>query len=185
VFLDRDGVLNKTIIKNNLPYPPACLEELVIIDDAYEALAQLKAVGFLLIGATNQPDVARGTTTFATVEAINNKLVSELPLNEIRACCHDDIDHCACRKPLPGLLLQAANDYGIDLDNSFMIGDRWRDIEAGHQAGCRTILIDYQYGERLPSVAPNYIANSLLQAAQWILNNINREKLANGTLFIT
>lgn len=166
VFLDRDGVLNDAIIKNGKPYPPASLSELVIAPDVLPALNLLKSLGYLLIGATNQPDVARGTTKQSTVEEMNQALLQQLPLDEIRVCYHDDKDACHCRKPLPGLLLDAALHHHIDLTKSFMIGDRWRDIEAGVHATCKTIWLDRSYQEKKPS--PHFTALSLIEAATWI-----------------
>lgn len=166
--MDRDGVLNDAIIKDGKPYPPSTLMELVIADDVLPALKDLKALGYLLIGATNQPDVARGTTDKSLVEAINQALLDKLPLDEIRVCYHDNDDLCECRKPAAGLLLQAANDYSIDLTESIMIGDRWKDIEAGQRAGCHTIWIDRQYQEAQPKQQPSYTAISLSDAATWI-----------------
>lgn len=168
IFLDRDGVLNQAIIKNGKPYPPASIDELTIPNDVQKALYILKSAGFLLIGATNQPDVARGTTSKAVVEAINAKLMANLPLDEIRVCYHDDADNCECRKPSPGLLTQAAAEHGIDLAHSFMIGDRWKDIDAGQKAGCKSIWINNNYLEKQPD-APDFIAASLTEAANWIL----------------
>lgn len=167
IFLDRDGVLNLAIVKNGKPYPPASLDELVIPPGVHPALAALKADGFYLIGATNQPDVARGTTTRAHVEALNAKLMAALPLDEIMVCYHDDAENCDCRKPKPGLILLAAEKYNLALKNCFMIGDRWRDIEAGQQANCKTIWLDYQYDEKKPT-HPDYVTTTLEQAAQWI-----------------
>src|SRR5690349_1452719 len=111
VFLDRDGVLNSAIVKNNKPYPPASLNELYIPDDVPHALSALKAEGYLLIGATNQPDVARGKTPRELVESINAKVMQVCALDEIRVCYHDDHDNCHCRKPLPGLIIEAANEH--------------------------------------------------------------------------
>jgi D-glycero-D-manno-heptose 1,7-bisphosphate phosphatase len=169
VFLDRDGVLNAAIIKNGKPYPPASLEELRIPQDVPSALAKLKSAGFILIGATNQPDVARGTTSRALVDTINTEIMKTCPLDEIRVCFHDDVDECHCRKPLPGLLLDAAKDYAIDLQQSVMIGDRWKDIEAGQRAGCKTIWLNQNYAEKTPEIAPSFIATTLTEAVGWIL----------------
>jgi D-glycero-D-manno-heptose 1,7-bisphosphate phosphatase len=169
IFLDRDGVLNAAIIKNGKPYPPASLAELVIPEGVQEALTALKSAGFMLIGATNQPDVARGTTTRDLVEAINEKLVGALALDEIRVCYHDDSDQCECRKPLPGLLTRAAEDHGIDLQKSVMVGDRWKDIAAGQNAGCKTVWLNYSYQEAAPKVPPDLTTSSLINAANWIL----------------
>jgi len=166
IFLDRDGVLNRAIIKNGKPYPPATLDELEIIEDVPEALAILKDLGFMLIGATNQPDVARGKTTKEFVETVNAFLLKELPLHDIKVCYHDDIDCCNCRKPLPGLLLQAANEHNIDLTKSIMIGDRWKDIDAGKNAGCQTVWINRDYSEKTPT--SDFMTTSLSEAANWI-----------------
>ena len=168
IFLDRDGVLNDAIIRHGKPYPPASLAEVVIAADVLPALTLLKSLGYLLIGATNQPDVARGTTEKSLVQAINGKLLHELPLDEIRVCYHDDQDECDCRKPLPGLLIKAAKDHGIDLSQSVMVGDRWKDIEAGQKAGCKTIWIDRHYQESKPQKTPDFISTSMMQAALWI-----------------
>ena len=169
VFFDRDGVLNEAIVRDGKPYSPAGLEEVVIPGDAHEALRRLQDAGFVLIGATNQPEVARGTQRREIVEAINAALLDRLPLERIFVCYHDDRDGCSCRKPRPGLLLQAAEEYGIDLARSFMIGDRWRDVEAGRRAGCRTVLLVGRHSEEVPT-APEYTAQSLSDAASWVLS---------------
>jgi D-glycero-D-manno-heptose 1,7-bisphosphate phosphatase len=169
VFLDRDGVLNEVMVRDGLPYPPASLEDLRLVPDAAAALACLKAAGFLLIVATNQPDVARGTQSRAIVEAMNRAVAAELPLEDFFVCWHDDADACACRKPKPGLLLQAAARHRIDLTATFLIGDRWRDIDAGAAAGCRTVLIDRGYRDRAPQTEPTHRATSLTDAVNWIV----------------
>ena len=148
VFLDRDGVLNKAVVVNGNPYPPASLETLELDDYAIEGVALLKNMGFLTIVVTNQPDIARGSKDIANVEIINDFLKKKLGIDAIYICPHDDQDHCDCRKPKPGLILRAKIDFPIlDIENSYMIGDRWRDIEAGVAAKCHTIFIDYGYKE--------------------------------------
>lgn len=171
VFLDRDGVINQAIVKNGKPYPPSQLSELKIIAGVQEAFQDLRAAGFLLIVVTNQPDVARGTTDKSVVEKINNALMSKLPLNDVFVCYHDNKDQCDCRKPLPGLILQAAAKYDINLTSSFMVGDRWRDVEAGKNAGCKTIWINAGYDEPRPKSIPDFEASSLKEAATLILMN--------------
>ncbi len=168
VFLDRDGVLNHAVIRHGKPYPPSSLEELSIPDDAKSALDTLKLAGFLLIVVTNQPDVTRKKTSLEQVELINNTLKTTLDLDDVRVCYHDDADKCPCRKPKPGLITQAALDYQINLSESFMIGDRWRDIEAGHDAGVKTIWLYNDYNEKKPKYAPDFTAASLSEAAGWI-----------------
>lgn len=169
VFLDRDGVINRAIVRNGKPYPPSGLEELEILPGVGAALVRLKAAGFVLVVVSNQPDVARGTTARDTVEIINAKLAESLPVDDFRMCFHDSGDGCVCRKPNPGMLLAAARDHGIDLASSFMIGDRWRDIEAGQRAGCKTFFVDYGYDEQQPE-ACDFRVKSLGDAAEIILS---------------
>jgi D-sedoheptulose 7-phosphate isomerase len=169
VFLDRDGVINRVFVREGKPFPPATLKELEILPGVPEALQELKQHGYKLVVVTNQPDVRRGTQSKATVEAMHQALSARLPLDDILVCYHTDQDKCDCRKPLPGMLLEGARKHNIDMATSFMVGDRWRDIEAGYNAGCRTILIDYGYSERPPDRAPDFRAKSLHEAADWIL----------------
>jgi len=168
VFLDRDGVINRAHIREGRPYPPVDLKEVEILPGVFEALTALHQAGFLLIVVTNQPDVARGATSREAVEKINKHLASCLAIDEFYTCYHDTDDGCDCRKPQPGALLAAAQKYDIDLASSYMVGDRWRDIEAGQLAGCKTIFIDYKYAEKQPE-SFDFRVNSLLKASQIIL----------------
>jgi transaldolase len=166
VFLDRDGVLNTAVVRDGKPYPPASVDDLVIAPDAVQALRRLRAAGYRLVVVTNQPDVARGTQRREVVEGINAALAAALPLDEIRVCYHDDRDGCACRKPAPGLLTQSPEH---DLARSVMVGDRWRDVEAGRRAGVgASILIDREYAEP-PGADPDVRVRSLTEAVDWIL----------------
>lgn len=170
IFLDRDGVLNVSVIRNKMPYSPQSVAELAILPGVEKALERLKAAGYLLICVTNQPDVARGKQTQSVVEAINAELKTQLPsLDQIIACYHDDKDNCSCRKPRPGMLLQAAGEYGIDFSKSYMVGDRWSDIEAGHRTGCKTIFLDHGYEEYWKGRAADFTTFTLTDAANWIL----------------
>src|ERR1700677_3493787 len=172
VFLDRDGVLNRAVVRDGKPFPPPSdVEELELLPDVASSLRDLKAHGFSLFVITNQPDVARGTCTRESVEALHQTLASSLPVDDIFVCYHDDNDHCACRKPKPGLLFEAQRKHNIDLEGSFMVGDRWRDIDAGHSAGCKTILIDYGYRERKSAQPPEATVRSLREAADWIISS--------------
>jgi D-glycero-D-manno-heptose 1,7-bisphosphate phosphatase len=169
VFLDRDGVLTRALVRDGKAYAPVTPAEMEIDPDAPAALARLKAAGFLLVVITNQPDVARGITRRQDVETMHATLLAALPLDAFFVCYHDNADACACRKPQPGMLLQAAIAHAIDLAQSFMIGDRWRDIDAGASAGCRTIWIDRGYRERAPNHMPDTRVDSLRAAADWIV----------------
>ena len=168
VFLDRDGVINRALVRAGKPYPPAGVDELELLPGVSKALSRLKRAGFALIVVSNQPDVARGKTSQATVETINATLAEALPIDEFRVCYHDSQDHCACRKPKPGMLIDAARERDIDCARSFMIGDRWRDVEAGAAAGCKTIFVDYGYDERRPKRI-DYTVHSLTEAVEIIL----------------
>jgi len=162
------------MVREGKPYPPSNLAELEILPDVGAALYNLKAVGYFLIVVTNQPDVARGTTRRETVEEINAVLTTELPIDEIRTCYHDDDNRCICRKPKPGAIVDAAKQYDIDLSSSFMVGDRWRDIEAGQRAGCRTVFVDCGYDEEKPE-SFDFKAASLAEAAVIILGELKNE----------
>ncbi len=174
VFLDRDGVLNEAVVRDGKPYPPDSAVDVKIVAGAVEALGRLKALGLPLIVVTNQPDVARGRQTVAAVEAIHQRLKAELPIDDFLACYHDDRDGCVCRKPKPGLILEGAARHGADPGRSFLVGDRWRDIDAGQAAGCRTVWIDRGYRERGPSAAADARVTSLAEAVEWILTQLEK-----------
>ncbi len=170
ILLDRDGVINEAVIKDGKPYPPASIAELIIAADIQPSLTALKAAGFVLIVVTNQPDVARGKTTVDAVGAIHAHLMAQLPLDDILVCYHDDKDQCLCRKPQPGLLLRAAKQYNLDLSHCVMVGDRWRDIEAGQRAGCKTVWLNNGYTEKAPRLPADFTTTSLQNAAEGILD---------------
>jgi D-sedoheptulose 7-phosphate isomerase len=171
VFLDRDGVINRAFVRDGKPYSPPTVEDLEILPGVPEALRDLKAQGYRVLVVTNQPDVARGKQSLQTLEAMHRQLKSELPIDDIFVCTHTEKDECDCRKPQPGMLLEAARKHNIDLGNSFMVGDRWKDIDAGYNAGSKTILIDYGYSERPPDHAPDLTVRSFREAADWIIRS--------------
>jgi len=170
VFLDRDGVINRALERDRKPYPPRHLDEFEILPDAAIACAKLKQAGFLLVVATNQPDVGRGTLKREIVEMIHAEMCRRLPIDRVEVCYHPggEQSNCDCRKPKPGMLLRAARKLGIDLAQSWMVGDRWRDVDCGCAAGCRTIFIDRGYAEELRQ-KPHFSAGNLTQAADIIL----------------
>jgi D-glycero-D-manno-heptose 1,7-bisphosphate phosphatase len=164
-FLDRDGVLNQTLLIGGVPKPPNSISEVKILNGALEGIQLLKKNGFIPVVITNQPDVARGKQSKEIVEAINLHIGSKLQIEHFFTCFHDDLDYCSCRKPAPGLILQAAAQLQLDTSRSFLVGDRWRDITAGQAAGCQSYFIDYSYGEKQPDM-PYFKVNSLLEAAR-------------------
>jgi D-glycero-D-manno-heptose 1,7-bisphosphate phosphatase len=170
VFLDRDGVLNRSMVRSGRPYAPTSLDEFELLPGVIEAVTNLRIAGFLLIVVTNQPDVATGTVSRGVLDEIHQKLRAALALDDIKVCCHVDADRCPCRKPQPGMLLEAAREWSIDLGRSFMVGDRWRDVSAGKAAGCTTIFVDYGYAERQVD-APDFVVTSLDEAVKIILGN--------------
>ena len=172
VFLDRDGVINRTFVRDGKPCPPATLSHFEILPGVHEALGQLKKAGFLLIVVTNQPDVARGLQRRDVVEAMHQRLRDELPLDDIKACYEAETPASACYKPKPGMLLEAARERNIDLSRSYMVGDRWRDVGCGRAAGCFTIFIDGDYIEALRE-APDVTCADLREAAHVILRHAN------------
>ena len=168
VFLDRDGVLNRVIVKDGVPHPPDCLDQFDFLAGVPRALSHLREAGFPLVVVTNQPDVARGTQTRERVEEMNAQVRAQLPVLDVFTCYHDTADGCDCRKPKPGLLLAAARRWRLDPQTSFLIGDRWSDIAAGQAAGCRTVLLDKPYSGR-DRCTPDYCAADLPEAVCWIL----------------
>jgi len=170
VFLDRDGVINRAPVRDGKPRPPATLEEFEILPGVAEALRALDQAGFLLIVATNQPDVARGLQRRDVVEAMHGTLREALPLDDIKVCYELESPSSARYKPKPGMLLEAARERDIDLARSYMVGDRWRDVGAGKRAGCFTIFIDRGYAEPLTDT-PDATCADLAQAAAIILRH--------------
>ena len=163
VFLDRDGVINKAFIKNGLPESPNSLSELEILPGVKESISRLKKLNFICLVVTNQPDVQRGKIKKNTIIKMNNFLKKKIELDDIFVCYHDDQDYCNCRKPKPGLLLQARKKWNVDFKKSFIVGDRWRDIQAGKKVGCKTIFLDYKYKDIKPK-NPDFVTDTLLNA---------------------
>jgi len=169
VFLDRDGVLNRAFPDGRSTRPPRALDELELLPGVAEAVRRLQAAGLALVGVSNQPDLARGLTSAAVVAELNAALQERLPgLLDILVCPHDDADGCACRKPRPGLLLEGARRFGLDLRRSALVGDRWSDVAAGQAAGCRTVLIEGPWSGR-ERCAPDLVARDLGEAAELLL----------------
>jgi D-glycero-D-manno-heptose 1,7-bisphosphate phosphatase len=171
VFLDRDGVINRAIVRDGKAYAPASLAQFEILPGVPDALERLRAAGFLNVVFTNQPDVGSGNIARDVVEAMHAWLLKNLPIDAVKVCYHVDADRCECRKPMPGMILRASPELGIDVSASFVVGDRWRDIEAGQRAGCRTaFFIDYAYTEERPK-KPYVAVNSLAEAVVLILQS--------------
>jgi D-glycero-D-manno-heptose 1,7-bisphosphate phosphatase len=169
VFLDRDGVINKSLVIEGIPNPPSGINEIEILEGVVEAVQLIKKMDYIPVVFTNQPDVARGKTTQHKVNEINSHISKKTSLVFFYTCFHDDLDDCKCRKPKPGLILRAAKELDLDINQSFLVGDRWRDIQAGQLVGCKTFFIDYSYNEKQPDL-PFTRVSSLLEATMLILN---------------
>jgi D-glycero-D-manno-heptose 1,7-bisphosphate phosphatase len=168
VFLDRDGVLNDVTLSDGRPRPPASLDDVRLLEGVSEACHRLVDAGWLLVVVTNQPDIARGATDRDRVDELNHFVTRDLPVRGVLVCPHDDADDCECRKPRPGLLLEAAERWGVDLSRSVMVGDRWRDVDAGRAAGVTTIFVDRGYDEDLRG-APDHVVPDLTGAVDLLL----------------
>jgi D-glycero-D-manno-heptose 1,7-bisphosphate phosphatase len=171
VFLDRDGVVNRPLARDGRPYAPSRLEELEVLDGVVDACARLRAAGFALVVVTNQPEVARGTLDSDQLDAMHASLRDLLGLDAVAVCPHDDADGCACRKPLPGMVVDAAAELGVDLAASYLVCDRGRDVDAAHAAGCTAVFVDWGWDERSPT-PPYHAVGSLAEAADLILDPV-------------
>ncbi len=168
VFLDRDGVLNVSAVVDGVPVPPRRPEDFVLLPGVAGACRRLHDAGFVLVVVTNQPDLARGSLDPTALDAIHERLRRELPIEHIWVCPHSGAEGCPCRKPRPGMILEAAARLDLDLDHSAAVGDRWRDVEAAHRAGVRSVFVDRGYAEEL-TVAPDATFTGLPEAVPYLL----------------
>jgi len=173
VFLDRDGIINRAVVRDGRPYPPAMLEEFELLPGVEQTIVALRKADFLIIVVTNQPDVAMGAQRREVVEAMHDRLRVAGLCDDIKVCYHKDADGCNCRKPKPGMLIEAALKWQVDLTRSFMVGDRWRDVAAGKAAGCYTFFVDYEYREQRAD-KPDAVVGSLEEAGRLILQEIHK-----------
>jgi D-glycero-D-manno-heptose 1,7-bisphosphate phosphatase len=171
VFLDRDGVLTEARVLDGVPQSPRLASELVILPEAGPACRRLAEAGLKLVCITNQPEIARKNLDPTELEVMNEILQRELGLDEVVVCPHDDADGCDCRKPLPGMILDAARRLQIELSASFTVGDRWRDVDAGKAAGTGTVFIDRGYDEALRE-RPDVTVGGIQEASEWIIEQI-------------
>lgn len=161
VFFDRDGVVNKAIVRNGKPYSPRALEELELYEETREFVTFLSKRAIQAFVVTNQPDIARKKIDWNTLDSIHEAINANMKFTEIFVCPHDDFDRCECRKPKPGAIFELAKRHKIDLKKSFVVGDRWKDIVAGKAAGCKTIFVDWRYNEKCYA-NPDFSVRSLV-----------------------
>jgi len=172
VFLDRDGVLNDAIVRDGLAYAPLSLDDFHILEEAPDAVARLRGTGLLCIAFTNQPEIARGLLPPETLELMHRTLRDRVALDDVYVCPHDSTDGCECHKPKPGMLLDAARRWDLALADSFVIGDRWRDIGAGRAAGCHSVLLERPYSACDDASVPHARVATLSEAVDLILERM-------------
>ena len=168
IFFDRDGVLIKSDIRNNRPFAIKCLDDICFTTNKINLFKKLRNLGFYLLLFTNQPDVARGMADKEAVNKINLAVKKYYKLDDIYVCFHDDHDQCECRKPKNGLIMNSSKRYQLKLEESYVIGDRWRDVDAANLSNCKSIFIDYKYSEDLKS-KPTHLVYSIEEAINKIL----------------
>ena len=169
VFLDRDGIMNRLVVRDGIRVSPRVFEDFHLLPGVAEAVKTLKQAGFLAVVVTNQPDIARGFLDAAELDRMHEMLRQAVAVDAIYVCCHDDADGCDCRKPKPGLLLRAAEEWRINLNNSFVLGDSWKDIMAGRAAACTTLLVKIE-GQVYSGPAPDFAASDLSEAVRIVLS---------------
>lgn len=169
VFLDRDGVLNSAEVVDGTPMSPRSIDEVTILPGVDDACRQLRDSGLVLVMVTNQPDISRGLMARDVVDGINEHIRQRLSIDSVAMCPHDDVDQCACRKPLPGMIVNSADELNLDLSRSVMVGDRWKDVAAGKAAGVATVFVDHRYGETEKADA-DHVVGGLLEAVPFILH---------------
>jgi D-glycero-D-manno-heptose 1,7-bisphosphate phosphatase len=171
IFLDRDGVINKAVFRDGRPTSPRNLAEFKIDDGVEESLKRLRAAGFKLLVVTNQPDIARGLMPWESLRLMTDRIMETLAVDGVRVCPHDDSDCCACRKPKPGMLVDLAGEHGVELGESYLIGDSWKDTLAARAAGCRSIILDRPYNQGDPA---NCRVANLAEAVKFILDGAGK-----------
>ena len=174
VFLDRDGVLNHAIVRDRKPFSPRSISEFTLMPNVVKNVKKIRSLGYLTIITTNQPDISTGKLSLKTLELFHNILNSKLELTDIYFCPHLESDNCKCRKPKCGMINDAVKKYNIDLNKSFVIGDRWRDIDCGIKSGCKTIFIDYNYKEKLnksPHASVSNLSSGVKLIEKWKFND--------------
>jgi|TARA_B100002003_G_C13900753_1_gene438818 D-glycero-D-manno-heptose 1,7-bisphosphate phosphatase len=170
VFFDRDGVLNELVNRDGGFFSPLTLEDFHLFPDTRDVINEIRSKGYLCITVSNQPDVARGYLKRSELNRMTQILSSTLHLDDVFYCLHDDSDDCDCRKPKPGLLFQAQKKWDIDLCESIMIGDTWKDVEAARNASVRMVLFEAKYNLHLE--AENKITD-LFQIGKFLINDLD------------
>lgn len=166
VFIERDGVLNQVRVERQHQVSPLTLEDFHLNQEAAPLLKRLKAAGLVLIATTNQPGLSRGYQSRRDLDRMHLLMQKTFCLDEILVCPHDETDRCPCRKPKPGLLVEAAFKWHLDLDRSFVVSDKWHDAEAARTAGCTSLLLQSPW---VRSVHRDFVLPNLAAIVEKIL----------------
>jgi D-glycero-D-manno-heptose 1,7-bisphosphate phosphatase len=170
VFLDRDGVVNSLVLRGGRPVSPRLLSDFRLEARVHGPLERLRDSGYRLFVVSNQPDIARGLLSPQVLTRMNEQVISQLPIERVVVCPHDDYDECRCRKPRPGMIERLAAETEIQLNRSFVVGDSWRDIQAARASGCVGIILDRYYNRNDDA---DYRVGNLAEAARLIVQWIN------------
>ncbi len=176
VFLDRDGILVVPLFRDGRSFAPRTMEEFAIYAEAPACVARLRQAGFKIVVVSNQPDVGAGRTSREAVDEMNARLSRAMLFDAVKVCFHTKEQQCKCRKPLPGMLLEAAHEIDIDLSASIMVGDRASDVAAGAAAGCTTVFVDLGYTAEARPASPDKTVASFGEATDWILSLLSVEQ---------
>jgi D-glycero-D-manno-heptose 1,7-bisphosphate phosphatase len=166
VFFERDGLLNRVKVERFQQISPESLGEFHLNPEALEPLQQLKDAGFLVLVTTNQPGLSRGTLPRRELDQMHQMLRRHLPVDDIFVCPHDEADRCPCRKPKPGLFLEASFKWKLDLDHSFVVSNKWQDAQAADVVGCTSMLLRSPFNGNCHR---DFIVPSLVEAVRKIL----------------
>jgi D-glycero-D-manno-heptose 1,7-bisphosphate phosphatase len=179
VFLDRDGVLVVPQFRDGRSFAPQRLEDFRLYDGSRAAVSRLKAAGFVVVVATNQPDVGAGIVAERVIEAMHSRLRAEVPVDDIETCFDTRAHATERRKPAAGMLFDAARKWQVDLGTSYVVGDRHTDVEAGIRAGCTSVFIDHSYAAEVKPTAQSATVRNLTEAVDWILREDLRRTAAD------
>ena len=173
VFIERDGILNQVRVERGHQVSPLTVEDFRMELEAAPVLSRLKAAGLLLFATTNQPGLSRGYQSRRELDRMHDLLRATFPLDDILVCPHDEVDHCPCRKPKPGLLVEASFKHRIHLDHSFVVSDKWQDAEAARSVGCTSLLLESPW---LGNVHRDFVLPNLVAIVEKILTlkNVRR-----------
>jgi D-glycero-D-manno-heptose 1,7-bisphosphate phosphatase len=175
VFIERDGILNQARVERHHQVTPLTCDQFHLNTEAVPLFNEMKAAGLRLIVTTNQPGLSRGYQSRRELDRMHQLLRAKFPVDDLLVCPHEDSDRCPCRKPKPGLLTEAAYKWGIDLNRSFVISDKWQDAEAARRAGATSLLVQSPW---LGDVHHDFVLPNLSTLVEKVLQLCSPHSLA-------